>query len=707
MFSQTRQLKLKLLRRPVFSFAAFWLLFLTASLLSPAVFAQEEPAQFKPKHEISVTLKLIQVYVTDSKGNPLTDLEKQDFEVYDNGQKKNLTEFEKHLQSFLLPAEVDKAPGTMATEPETASRRFFLLFDYVYNNQKGLRATRKAALHFLDNIIQPDDEIGIITYSLEGGLAVREYLTRDHNKIRRFVEAIGLRDYQGSVENLEARYWQQATEENPLDVSQRGGVGAGIWSKPEKDPIMDSANVSEEMKRAFMTSESRVQALTFLREMTKLSRALGYLPGIKHLILFSSGIPYSLLYGIQTEDKSGGTWRHDWGQTQLQYYLDDMQKAISHANLVVYAFDTEDSVARINQDIRLTGILTLGKIADYSGGKYFGNIHNYTKGMEEVQKITGCYYVLGYYVDEQWDGQYHEVKVRVNRPKAKVYAQKGYFNPKPFKDLTDLEKQLHLVDLCLSEKPLLQEPLALKSGGFSFYEKGKEQLILWTKIVREEMARLAGNRLELIFMIFGPDDRIAGLERKKVKLSSLPKTESGAVYFSSAFELPAGDYRCRAVMRNLESGQSALGTSDISLGGEHTEGLALGVPALLVAGEISEYENSPLFFPPGLSRYLPVGQTLKSGSEEFYALLSCSPGRVENPELEFKSVLLLSKEGQAQEVVSELVPLAARSEEGRQTYLVRIRTQPLQPGTYHLYFHAGEKKTGARAVRSLTLHVSD
>ncbi len=681
---------------------------LTVILSSPRdALSQEDPAQFKPKHEISVTLKLIQVYVTDSKGNPLTDLEKQDFEVYDNGQRKNLTEFEKHLQAFLLPAGAEKATATRATESETASRKFFLLFDYVYNNQKGLRATRKAALYFLDNITQPDDEIGIITYSLEGGLAVREYLSRDHGKIRRFVEAIGLRDYQGSVENLEARYWQQATEENPLDVSQRGGVGAGIWSRPEKDPIMDLPNVSEEMKRAFLTSESRVQALTFIREMTRLAKALGYLPGIKHLILFSSGIPYSLLYGIQTEDRSGGTWRHDWGQTQLQYYLEDMQKAISHANLVVYAFDTEDSASRINQDIRLTGILTLGKIADYSGGKYFGNIHNYAKGLEEVQKITGCYYVLGYYVDEQWDGQYHEVKVRVKRPKAKVYAQKGYFNPKPFKELTDLEKQLHLVDLCLSEKPLLQEPLALKSGGFSFYEKGKEQLILWTKLVREEMARLAGNSLELLFVVFGADDRIASLERKKIKLSSLPETETGAVYFSSPFELPAGDYRCRVVMRNLESGQSALGISDISLGGEKGEELALGVPALLVAGEISGYENSPLFFPPGLSRYLPVGQTIKAGSEEFYALLSCSPGRIENPELEFKSLLLLSKEDRAQPVPSELVPLAARSEERRQTYLVRVKTGPLSPGTYHLYFHANEKKTGVRAVRSLTLHITN
>ncbi|MBC7350551.1 MAG: VWA domain-containing protein [Candidatus Aminicenantes bacterium] len=690
---------------------AFWLtfsfLFLFYFIHPWFILAQEEPPQFKPKHEISVTLKLIQVYVTDSKGQPLTDLEKEDFEVFDNGQRKNLTEFEKHLHSFLLPPESEKASEIATRETEPASRKFFLFFDFVYNNPKGLRATRKAALHFLDYIIQADDEIGIITYSLEGGLAVREYLSRDHGKIRRFVEAIGLKDYQGSVENLEARYWQQATEENPLDVSQRGGVGAGIWSKPEKDPIMDSPNVSEEMKRAFMTSENRVQALTFLREMTKLSKALGYLPGIKHLILFSSGIPYSLIYGIQTEDKSGGTWRQDWGQTQLQYYLDDMQKAISHANLVVYAFDTEDSVARINQDLRLTGILTLGKIADYSGGKYFGNIHNYNRGLEEVQKITGCYYVLGYYVDAQWDGQYHEVKVRVNRPKTKVYAQKGYFNPKPFKDLTALEKQLHLVDLCLSEKPLLQEPLALESSGFSFYEKGKENLILWTRLVREEMAKLAGNKLELLFVIFDKEDSIVALERRKIKLSSLPETEAGTVYFSLPFELPAGTYRGRVVMRNLDTGQSALGSSDLVLGGQQPGELTLGLPALLTVGQISEHDNSPLFFPPGWNRYTLVTPRLKTGTEEFYVLLICSSPAEDSQELDLKSVLIQARGGRAETIASELQPLSSRHEAGRTAFLARLKTRPLEPGSYHLYIHITEKTTGARTVRSLSLQVTD
>ncbi|MDI6844988.1 MAG: VWA domain-containing protein [Candidatus Saccharicenans sp.] len=685
------------------------LILLLFGLHFPAVsLAQEETIQFRPKHEISVTLKLIQVYVTDSKGHPVTDLGKSDFEVYDNGQRKTITEFERHLHSFLLPQEKQESvPPASAETQEIASRKFFLLFDFVYNNPKGLRATREAALHFLDRISQPTDEVGIITYSLEGGLALREYLTRDHQKIRKFVESIGLKNYQSSVENLELRYWRQANDENPIDVSERGAVGAGIWSGSEKDPIMDLPNVSDEMKRAFMTSESRVQALTFLKEMTRLSRALSYIPGIKHLLLFSAGIPYSLFYGIQTQGQGERNWRHDWGQTQLQHYLEDMQKAISHANLVVYAFDTEDSAARINQDIRLTGILTLGKVADYSGGKYFGNIHNYSKGMEEVQQITGCYYVLGYYVDEKWDGQYHEIKVKVNRPRVKVYAQKGYFNPRPFNELSAVEKQLHLIDLCLSEKPVLQEPLTLKSGGFTYHEKGKENLILWTQLIRDEIEKLAGNKLELIFIVFDRESQIKAFERKKIKLSSLPETEAGSVYFSPPLEVLAGSYRCRVVIRNLENGKSALGSTDFTLGESRTEAMVLGVPLLLVYDQIAIFENTPAFFPPGISRYLPAGSMLKAGAEEFYLLTTCSSPAVESPLLEFNCIILRVGDSVTSVVPSNTVPVSATKKSDLQTYLLRIKTEPLPPGNYYLYLHATEKKTGTRATRNLQFSVSE
>jgi len=685
------------------------ILLISVILLCPLASKSQESAQpsvqEKIKHEVKVTLKLIQVYVTDKKGNPTTDLSKEDFEVFDNEERKFVTDFEKHLQSFALQISEEEKEQQMPRQnlltTEKLTRKFFFLFDFVFNNKKGLRKTREAALDFMDKIVQPEDEVGIITYSLEGGLNIREFLTRDHVRIRKFIESIGLNRYQSSVENLEIRYWSDTNKENLLDVTEQGYVGAGMFSSD--DPNQPGYLGSDEMKRAAMTGENKVQAITFLREMTKLSQALGYVPGIKHILFFSAGIPYSLIYGIQVADPSRGGWRQDWGQTQIQHYLDDMQKQVTHSNLVFYAFDTEDPTTRLNLDQRLTGILTLGKIADFSGGKYFGNVNNFPRALDDVQKMTGCYYVLGYYVDEKWDGQFHEIKVRVSRPGLKVYSQRGYFNPKPFKELSALEKQLHLVDLCLSEKPILQTPLELKSGGFSYFIGGKENLILWAGLLKEELSKLAGNKMELLYVIFDAGNNLVKMDRQKLKLSSLPESEQ--VYFSVPFDLPPGNYKCRVVVRNLESGQSALGSAEVGIREEIKNGLSLGQPLVLIPSSSINYHNFASSMPLSTRNYKLQPPQLSAGTEELYLLLSCGFSEIKNPDLELKGILLRTERDQTVNIPVVLEPLDTRKETDHQTYIVRIKTEPLPAGSFLLYIHAVDKASGLRSTRSLALLV--
>ena len=85
------------------------------------------------QHEVSVVRKLVQVYVSDKRGNPITDLQKDDFILYDNKDEKQITEFERHALS--LPGTAAPAPAaepavTAIEPPEPLlSRRFFMLFD--------------------------------------------------------------------------------------------------------------------------------------------------------------------------------------------------------------------------------------------------------------------------------------------------------------------------------------------------------------------------------------------------------------------------------------------------------------------------------------------------------------------------------------------------------------------------------------------------
>ena len=186
----------------------------------------------------------------------------------------------------------------------------------------------------------------------------------------------------------------------------------------------------------------------------------------------------------------------------------------------------------------MTGVFSLQNMANATGGKYFGNINNYENHLEKIQTLTGCYYVLGYYIDEKWDGRYHEIRVKVRRPGSEVHAQRGYFNRKPFTEYNNLEKMLHLVDLALSERPLFQTPLSFPLVALPCSIKGKTSLALYSTISAEKIQDVYGKKAEIVSIIFDNKDNIVKIERDEVEFSKLPK---GNLYYSSLISLPPGE----------------------------------------------------------------------------------------------------------------------------------------------------------------------
>lgn len=136
------------------------------------------------KHEVTVTLKLIQVYVMDKAGNPITDLKQNEFLIYDNNKLQNTTDFERHVlfpSKDKIVSHPEKKDITPSSSPdEVMNRKFFLFFDLVNNNTKGFQKAQEAALHFIDNQVQPSDELGVLSYSVLKQLTLHEYLTKDH-----------------------------------------------------------------------------------------------------------------------------------------------------------------------------------------------------------------------------------------------------------------------------------------------------------------------------------------------------------------------------------------------------------------------------------------------------------------------------------------------------------------------------------------------
>jgi hypothetical protein len=297
--------------------------------------------------------------------------------------------------------------------------------------------------------------------------------------------------------------------------------------------------------------------------MTELAKALRYIPGQKCIVLLSAGVPYSLVYGVQSPLGKIGV--EEFGDFWLQQKFEEMLKELSAANCTIYALDTQELSMVMGSDMRMQGASSLQKLTSATGGKYFGNINNYGEHIEKIQDLTGCYYVLGYYVGDTWDGSYRKIKVEVSRPGCDVHAQRGYFNPKPFKEYDNLEKMLHLFDLALSEAPLFQVPVRFPLQVVPCSPDAKGNLCLAARVMLADVQEIIKGMVEIVTVIFDEKDNVATLKKSLIKVAEL-KGETAS--FGGSFSLPPGTYKCRLIIRNLETGRAAVASADAVVPGQ-------------------------------------------------------------------------------------------------------------------------------------------
>jgi hypothetical protein len=297
--------------------------------------------------------------------------------------------------------------------------------------------------------------------------------------------------------------------------------------------------------------------------MIDLSKALRYIPGHKHIVFFSSGVPYSIIYGVQVA--YGHPDMSDWGNPALRFKYEDMLKELSAANCSIYPLDTQELRGTIDRDTSMRGSYTLQKMARATGGRYFGNINFYEQHIEKIQDLTGCYYVLGYSVDDNWDGAYHNIKVEVTKPNYKVHAQKGYYNPKPFGEYSELERMLHLVDLALSEEPMFQTPVWFPMKVVPCEPAAEGNLCLAAEVPIDKIRDVLAGRSEFVVVVFDDKENIVTLRRNEKKTFMLT---GELLSFGAAFSLSPGKYQCRLIIRNLDTGRGAVASTTAVIPGE-------------------------------------------------------------------------------------------------------------------------------------------
>jgi hypothetical protein len=223
-----------------------------------------------------------------------------------------------------------------------------------------------------------------------------------------------------------------------------------------------------------------------------------------------------------------------------------------------------------------------------------------------------------------------------------------------------------------------------------------------SKIAVDSIPWLKG-KVEVNSLVFDEKGNRVDSVRSEIDLSRYPRKE---IYEYSDLSVSTGTYKCRVVIRHLETGKSAVGLSRVSIPGKPDMGIVLDSPLLLLpkGGALYVYaakseqkkrerEYSPLlaYYPFDASRYTPLIGELPQGSSSLFAVVRCSFFRIKDPKITCYGKLIHEETGV--EIPVSVSPLKRYKEKDSIMSFLELRLSELRPGSYRLEFIAEEEET--------------
>jgi len=702
------------MRRPKKRIYGEGFFFVAAMLWAGLVVAdrgQQEKLKRIPRQDAAAVVKLVPVRVLDSAGRPVRGLKKEDFVLHDNDELKTITEFEVYESGPPAIAAGEEAVAETKVQPET-QRKYFFVLDMQGSDLFGNREAKKAVLEFTETRLKPGDEAAILTFGAMSGLLIKQYLTSDLDKIRQAirrslemgsgavsesggasagrVSGIDMEQAQGRAVAEGSGTAGRSGEANREGGQETAGTRtATAGAELSETPFGLGAGIQVEVPGLGFAARNKAD---FDLSMAELAKAMRYVPGSKSVIYFS----------MRTPGK-------------------DVGRLFAESNTTLYAINTNSVPpsgggvgAGKRRERKHRQGEALKAFAEASGGHYFADVADAKRIAEELASLSGNYYVLGYYISPSWDGRLHRIKVDVKQPGLRVLVQEGYSDPKPFFELSDLEKKLQLFNLALSDKPVATDALDLPAQAFVSSTMKEANTAILLKLAVEERTGVPLGKIEIYTFIFDKDHKIVLGTRGEMDTSPF---EHKTLFPYLLAELKPGEYECRVAARNMETGQAAASRFLFAIPAPEAARMILSTPFLLVPGKQADFirmsrprkqEKEPLsiirFFPFLPRECAPLLGPLNPATRIIWASLPLRFG-AERPAELTPEVRLIPEAGGEEIPIQWVVLDTGELKGGTDFVLFEIRLPDLAAGAYSLEFTAQDAASGFRASAKAPLEI--
>ncbi|HEX5759858.1 MAG TPA: VWA domain-containing protein [Thermoanaerobaculia bacterium] len=446
-------------RRPLAGAALSVLLLSGAALLAQRPGAGTPPAGEELFADIvSVNVVNVDVFVTDKKGNSITGLTKDDFQIFEDKKPMAVTNFyaieggKPTAASDPPPAQAPAAPAAAAVpEPVSEDQRLRLVV-YIdnfnlnpFNRNRVMRELRT----FLNQKLSREDRVMLVTY--DRSLKVRRTFTSDPALI-----AAAL----GDLETVSGHAVHHESERR--DALTR---------------IEESQSPAQAMQFARSYAESIFNDLNFTIDALKTQvDMLAGMPGRKAVLYISDGLPMTagqeLFYAVEQKfGQTGGASLTESFRFDASRRFRELTSQANANRITFYTIDagglrTYGSISAehgggAGQSVFLDQITMsnlqspLQYMAETTGGQAVINANNVLPHLEKIARDFQTYYSLGYSPAHLGDGRYHTIEVKVKRKGIVVRHREGYRDKSP-------EAQMADGTLAALNFPYEENPLAIE-----------------------------------------------------------------------------------------------------------------------------------------------------------------------------------------------------------------------------------------------------
>jgi len=410
-------------------------------LLLPAT-AQVAPPISQDDHaplRIEVKELLIPVIVRDAHTKEVQDLTQADFQVFDNGKPQTLTGFsvlrfasrESPRQESSQTADHSVSPAPAVASPE---RSVIFLFDDRHLSAPSLIEVQNAALQMLDRSLSPSDRAVVLSF-----FGTNSGLTNDHAVLAAAIRNIRARqvandptrcpdiDYYvaDQIMNKHSDTQFQIEFEKAANCSHKG-------SKTDAGYV--EALVREAANQSLLVGDQ--DALATLGYLRDVIHSIGQLPGQRVLVLISPGFLNYSDQGMRMESQilsmaaSANIMVSALDASGLGSAIMGANQAGSGSVFAQITVQTQrnarDSAAE-NDDV-------MAELAEGTGGAFVRGSGDLAGEFVRVSTAQQTMYLLGVSLQGlKPNGNYHRLRVKVNRNNLTIQARRGYFAPQATK----------------------------------------------------------------------------------------------------------------------------------------------------------------------------------------------------------------------------------------------------------------------------------